>query len=359
LASLANFFVDFKWKISFKGFSLKKKMKESDFLLFVQSISEFLKVNNDLAFCIESSVHCVKNDMKIYVRKMITRLNQGESFSSAMENINFECEIFPKYAIRIIKVGEKNKSFVETFEMLKDFICWNIEQKKKLKTALSYPIFTFFVFVTVLFLFANYVVPSILGLLTMMNPENASNYKIFFSVLLALKIFVFLIAGFGIFVFGSYFYDRNLFEKIVFSIPIFGEFLKCKVFYINSYYLYSSLNNGITILESLNIAIECSEGITKDVLVKVKDDAIKGVKVNESIGSFGFIPKIIQDLIKTGENSGNLANAFFLIKQIFFSKYQLMMDKFINVFPTIVVSFTACMMIGFVFLVFVPLYNFR
>lgn len=118
------------------------------------------------------------------------------------------------------------------------------------------------------------------------------------------------------------------------------------------------MNNGITILESFNIAIDSSDGITKDVLCKLRDDIIKGIKVNESIKNFEFVPKIISNLIKTGEESGNLANAFFLIKQIFFSKYQLMMDKFINVFPTIIVSFTACLMIGFVFLIFIPLYNF-
>ena len=40
-------------KNSLANWFTKKKFQDNDLLLFIQSICEFLKVSNDLAFCIE------------------------------------------------------------------------------------------------------------------------------------------------------------------------------------------------------------------------------------------------------------------------------------------------------------------
>lgn len=332
----------------------KRNMKDSKVLFFIQSVCEFLNVNNDLGFCLESSIHCVSMEFQPVIRNIVLRLNQGESFSRALEVNN----IFPSYAIKIIRAGEKNKSFKETFEMLKDFMQWNTEQKKRLRMALAYPAFTFFVFIGIIFLFANYIVPSIFNLLNSISNADVSNYKIFFMLISSLKYLAFSFVAAGIALFITYFTRRDVFEKIALRMPIFGEFLLYKAIYVTSYYLSSSIKNGVSILESFDIAIESSNGVTKSVLTKIKEDAIKGVKINESIRKFDFIPKIVSDLIKTGEDSGGLSNSLELVKQMFYSKYQMLMGKLINVLPVVLIVITSIMMIGFVIMVFMPLYSF-
>lgn len=339
-----------------KDFSIKKKKKirEADLLLFIQSICEFLKINHDLAFCIESSLHFVRKDMRSCVEDVILRLNKGEKFSSTLTT----ARIFPNYAINLVKSGERNKSFREMFEMLRDFIQWNIEQKKKMRMALMYPLFTFFVFTGIIFLFSVYIIPSIFGLLETINQGANSNYLFFSWFLFGLKSLIALVFLFLISMFFINIFNKSLFEKILFSSPIFGNFFKYKAIYMTSYYIHSSLNNNISLLESLEIAIDSSNGITKETLLQMKDGITKGVKINESLKKFRFIPLVVRQIIKTGEDSGNLANSFYLIKQMFFAKYRALVDKFINVFPVVLVMFTSIMMIGFVLLVFMPLYNF-
>lgn len=336
------------------GSIFKNKMKDSEVLFFIQSICEFLKVNNDLGFCIESSIHCVKKEFHLSIRNIILRLNKGEVFSKALE----ANKIFPFYAIKIIKAGEKNKNFKDTFLMLKEFMQWNIEQKKKLKTALTYPAFTFFVFIGIIFLFSNYIVPSMFGLLNSFNNQDVSNYKIFFAFMFVLKSIIVLTLLGLVSMLIIYYTKKDLFEKILLKTPVFGDFLKYKSIYVTSYYLASSMNNGVSIIESFDIAIESSSGITKKVLIKMKDDLIKGVKINQSVKRFDFIPKVVSDIIKTGEDSGGLANSLELVKQMFYSKYQVLMDKMINLLPIVLIVLTSLMMISFVLLIFMPLYSF-
>lgn len=332
----------------------KRKMKDSEILFLVQSICEFLNVNSDLGFCIESSMHCVKKEFQGALKNVILRLNQGEVFSRALEANN----IFPDYAIKIVRAGEKNKNFKETFEMLRDFMQWNIEQKKKLKMALAYPAFTFVVFVGIIFMFSNYIVPSIFGLLSSLNNNTASNYNAFLAFMFVLKAVVFSVLAFFMFIGMLYCTNFDMLERVVMKTPILGDFMKYKAIYVTSYYLEKSMSNGVSIIESFDIAIDSSSGMVKKTLVRIKEDVIKGVKINDSIKRFSFVPEAVSQIIKTGENSGSLANAIGLVKQMFYSKYHVLMDKLITTLPMVMIVATALMMIGFVLLVFMPLYSF-
>lgn len=229
-------------------------MKEKDFLFFIQSVCEFLKVNNDLGFCIKSSIHCVKKTFRCDVENIISKLNKGVVFSNALE----DSAIFPEYAIKILRAGENSKNFKETFGMLKNFIEWNIEQKSKLKSALAYPIFTFLVFIGVTFLFSNYIAPSIFELLNSLNDESVKSFKFFYIFMACLKTLIIfsLICLFSLWI--TFYAKRDLFEKILLSIPFFGNFFKYKAIYMTLYYISTSLKQDVSILNSFDIAIKSS-----------------------------------------------------------------------------------------------------
>jgi type II secretory pathway component PulF len=97
--------------------------------------------------------------------------------------------------------------------------------------------------------------------------------------------------------------------------------------------------------------------MAKEVLLTIKKDIIKGIKINQSILQFNFIPDTVSKIIKTGEDSGGLENSFSLVQQIFYSKYQAIMQNLIHVLPIIIIMMTSIMMICFIFLLFMPLYS--
>lgn len=330
------------------------QMKNSEILFFVQSVCEFLKVNNDLVFCLEASMHCIKGKKRANMKNIIERLKQGFAFSSAIE----EYGIFPSYITKIIKASERNKSFQESFNMIKEFLEWHIEQKKKLQVAMIYPLFTFIVFVGITFLFSNYIIPSILELMNSMNPNNLGNYKIFFGIISFLKGVIFIATIALLSIFSTYYFKRDLFERMIISFPIIGKFVKYKSIYMSAYNISNSLQNGCAILESFNIAKDSSSILTKNILSKIQDDVKKGIKISESMKNFKIIPEIAVDIINTGENAGNLANSMKLMHHIFQSRYQEIMNKLINILPIALIVFTALLMIGFVVLIFMPIYNF-
>lgn len=335
----------------FSGFG--KRMKENQVLLFINSVNEFFKVNNDLVFCLESSMHLLKGNSLIAIKNVANQLKRGVLFSKALHSAG----IFPDYVVKIIKSGEKNNNLKETIELLKSFLTWNIEQKQGLKSALFYPVFTFLVFIGITFMFSNYIVPSIASVVESINSTSANNYKIFNALIFVIKSFFVIISAFFAFVFALKNRNRVLFEKIVKKIPVLGQFLVYRSVYITSYYISSSMNNNISLLDSLSIAIDSVSGITKNILIKVRENVEKGESLHKSLKRFSDVPEIVVQMIETGEKSFNLSSSMDMLKNMFYSNYKNKMDKLIKVLPMILVSFTALLMISFVMLIFTPLYS--
>lgn len=337
---------------NFSFFNFEKKLRNNDLLIFIQSICEFLKISKDIVFCIESSVHCLNSQKKLVFLEIIENINQGKTLSKSLSDFN----VFPNWAVKLIKSGERNNDLLKSFDMIKDFLSWNIEQQKKLKNALTYPIFTFFAFVGIVFLFSNYIAPSIFELLSNFDESTLGSYNIFCNVLFVLKSIIFIVFSFILFLLFLYKFEKNVFEKILFSIPIFGKLFMYKAIYMNSYYMFNSQEQGSDIIESLEVAIDSNDGLIKDLIIHIKKDVTKGLKINESLKKLD-LPEILVNIVKIGEDSGNLKNGFYLAKETFFNKYQMIIDKIVNFLPIILLFFTAAMMISFILLIFMPIYS--
>lgn len=328
----------------------KKTVKEKELFVFIQSVCEFLKINKDLIFCFESSLHCIDGFFKEQMLKIILKMKKGTSVSSAFA----ESHIFPEYFVSLVKIGEKNNNFEETFSMLKEFINWKIKQNNKFFHALLYPLVTFSIFSCVLFLFADYIIPSILEVSSI---NDNSNIKMFLNSLFAFKACIIFSILNLISLFVLKIMNFELYQKIIFSIPFVGKFLIYKEIYFLSYSLYSATKSSIPLMQSLVILSETTKGVVKEVLLKIKNDIAKGSKLSSAISSYKFIPEVLVNVIKTGENSSNLLNSFLIANTIFESKYKDIIEKMIIIIPIILIAFISILMILFVSLVFIPIYN--
>jgi type II secretory pathway component PulF len=328
----------------------KNKLKESDLFLFVESISECLKINKDLVFCIESSMHFVKPKLQDIFRKIIKDIKKGQKFSTTLE----QADVFPEYFISFVKVGEKNNNFEETFHFLKNFMNWKLNNNKKFVTALIYPVFTFAVFSIVLFLFADYVIPSLISAL---NEHNSINLNSFYNFVFAIKFIIFNIVLSIVAMFFIYHVNKDLFARIKYSIPFFGNFFMYKEIFFISYYLNSTLNSNLSIIQSFNICIDSSSIFVKKRLTKIRNDLIKGKKLSQSLQSLKFLDETIINFIKTGEKSSSLENSFLMINRTFEIKYRNFMERMIVTLPMALISCLSALIIAFLIFVFLPIYN--
>jgi type II secretory pathway component PulF len=334
-------------------FDKKVKFTHTDSLDFLRSICEFLKGSNDFAYCLESTIACVDQKFAKTLKAALNKIKQGQSISKTLSDYG----ILPDFLIKIINVAEKNSKVLESFLVSKEMLEWKIKNRQKLISAMVYPIFTFSVFCGVFCFFSFSLVPDMIDLIISINPDyNLDNFFLnkIFNILIN---FFYILLGCSVFFSLIYYFAFDFFVKFLMKVPFLGVFLQNREICCQAFYINQSLKSGVTIVESINIAINSSSSFVGKILSKVRDDIIKGTPVNLAFQSAKYLPENAINIIKSGEKSSNLDQAFQSLYNIYNSKYTTFIDRFFSNLPVVFLITTGLMILLFVVLIFSPIYS--
>lgn len=329
-----------------------KKISERELLMYFKSVGEFFKVYENLVTCLEFALHNIHRKKDIFI-SVIKKVKKGVLFSTALK----ESGLVPNTIFNIIKSGEKNDDLVSSFNLIVEFLESKNIQKRKLTNALFYPVFTFGVFFLMTFLFSHYIIPALMELVIELNPCFCNRFFIVQNILLATEILLSLSLLFCTFLYCIYHYNIILFEIICMKIYGLKQIFLYRNLYLSSYYISISLKNNLSINESLDIAIESSGYLFGRLLKHVKHNLIKGQELSVCFSNINLIPRLMIDIIKTGENSNNLTNSFETSKNIFKEKIDMLIDNISIFLPIILISVISLLLISFCFFLLFPLYN--
>ena len=237
-------------------------------------------------------------------------LQGGSSISAAMSK---HPKIFDSFYVNMVKAGEESGKLDETFQYLADYLDRTYELTSKAKGALIYPAFVVMTFVTVMILMFTMVIPKISGIIT----DSGVAIPVYTQVILAISnvlvndgfIILAIVVVIGWFVVR---YVRTPGGKIAL------DRLKLHVPYVSILYkkLYlarladnmnTMLQAGIPMIRALELT---SDVVNNEVFRALLADAIEDVKggkpVSEALAVSGEIPGIMIQMIKVGEESGQL-----------------------------------------------------
>ncbi|MDE2188551.1 MAG: type II secretion system F family protein [Patescibacteria group bacterium] len=237
-------------------------------------------------------------------------LQGGSSISGALSK---HPKVFSTFYVSMVKAGEESGKLDETFLYLADYLDRTYEISSKVKGALIYPAFVIVTFITVMLLMFTMVIPKISSIIT----DSGVAIPVYTQVILGISNFLvndgFIVLGIVIILgFLIFRYVRTPTGKFA------VDRLKLHFPYISTLYrkLYLSrladnlntmLISGIPMVRALELT---SSVINNSVFEKIMADAVEAVKsgksVSEAIDSSGEIPGIMIQMMKVGEESGEL-----------------------------------------------------
>ncbi|RMH79734.1 MAG: type II secretion system F family protein, partial [Acidobacteria bacterium] len=128
-------------------------------------------------------------------------------------------------------------------------------------------------------------------------------------------------------------------ERFLLKIPMFGQFL-LKIELIRfSQSMYSLLRSSIPLNRAIDIAVgTVNMSIIKQELNTIKGEVIKGSSLSVSMRKSNLIPQILVEIIAVGEQSGELAGAFYQIYTHLNEDFKNSIRRFISLLePSIIV----------------------
>lgn len=288
-------------------------------------------------------------------------LQAGNSISDSMAK---HPDVFSSFYISMVRSGEESGKLNESFAYLADYLDRTYEIITKAKNALIYPAFIVFTFVTVMVLMLTMVIPKISGILLESGQEIPAytkfviglsdflvNYGLWMGIALVVGGFVFLR-------FNKSSIGKEQFDKFKLSIPYVGDLYQKLYLSRIADNLNTMLGSGIPMVKALEL--------TKDVVdnksyLKAIDESVEDVKgglsLSDAFSKHPEFPGILVQLIKVGEETGNLGEILGTLAKFYSREVSNSVDTLVGMIePVMIVSLAVG--VGFLLAsVLVPIYN--
>lgn len=311
VAKTGNFFLDTYAKINSVIISMNKVKTQEKAVFF-----RLLAVMVDAGIPIIQSLHTLAEQNKKnpkfagIITNMAINVEQGESFSGAMEQHN---KVFDESEIGIIRSGEVSGHLNDILRDLAQQTEKNAQTLSKVKGALTYPAVVLGILFIVLFLMMTMVIPNITSLFS----QTGSELPMITRVVMGMSDFMikrsYVIIG-GIAVFAAIFTfwkrtknGRYYWHIFLLHLPIFGSLLQKSTLSQFARTLGNLLGAGVTINQSLNIISNAMNNEVYKRKIKLAGDDIRGgIPLAETLRNSSYFPIMLVNMIEVGEQTAQL-----------------------------------------------------
>lgn len=286
----------------------------------------------------------------------------GSSISTALSK---HPKVFSGFYVSMVKAGEESGKLDETFLYLADYMDRSYELSSKVKGALVYPAFIIVTFITVMILMFTMVIPKISTILTDSGAEIPIYTKIIMGISNFLVSYGFvLLAGLVV---GAFFLVKYIrtpvgkysYDKLKLTVPYISTLFRKLYLARLSDNLSTMLSSGIAMVRALELTSNViNNEVYKNVLGQAVD-AVKGGKtLSESLSvDPNIIPGIMTQMMKVGEESGELGNILKTVAKFYTREVTTAIDSIVSLIEPAMIILLGGGVAVLLAAVLIPIYN--
>jgi type IV pilus assembly protein PilC len=353
-------------------FSLSMDLADIDLFSGGYKISELANFAQKLSVLIGAgiplvrSLTIIKNQSNIkHEKEMLTQLlakvEAGETLSSALAE---QPKYFPKLFVHLIRAGETGGVLDEVLAELVDYYRNRDKINKEVKSALYYPITIVLVAIVAVFILMGFVLPNILDMLTGFGGQIPLPTKIlifisnFISAYWWLILIALIIAGFLI---NSYLKTpkgKLKKDRLILKIPVIGDLVRKVVIARFASTLELLIKSGVNIINALPVIEEVVDNeIFADVLLETRMRVREGSRLSEPIKQSGEFPPMVVQMLKVGEESGNIEDMLNKISNYYDLEVENAIEGSISLIEPVMIIILAVIVGGIVASIILPLFS--
>jgi type IV pilus assembly protein PilC len=323
----------------------KKRVKPDDFLLFNQQLSALLRAGIPILQAIGMlRKRSTSERLREVLADVEDKIKNGIPLSTAFAE---QGEIFPRIYTASILAGERSGALDEVLARYVVFQRRSVGLRRRIRSALAYPIFLLVASAIMVTFLSIYVVPRMSQLFQGLNKDNQlpflTRFVVGFSTFLATNIIwiapIVIAAVALLYLWSRTESGRLAIDAFLLRIPIAGTLIVQLTVAQAARSLATLLAGGITLVDSWEIA---GESITNKELRR-RGAAIlpmirEGRSFTESLESANWIPELASDMIGIGERSGSLKEMLDEVSQFYDAEAEVKLEQLTTVMePAILV----------------------
>ncbi|KAF0158607.1 MAG: type IV pilus assembly protein PilC [Syntrophaceae bacterium] len=337
-------------------------VKEKDVVVFCRIFSTMINAGLPLIQCLDLLAQQEKNKAfaKI-IRAVKENIEGGTSLTDALKKYP---KVFDELFVNLIAAGEAGGILDVVLERLSNYLEKAMKLKRKVKSAMTYPIAVLVISVGVVALLLIKVIPVFQKMFEGMGGELPGPT----AMIVAMSEFAqtYWWAIFGVIVvlviaFNRFYKTekgRWMMDSAMLKAPIFGPVFKKVAVAKFSRTMATMMSSGVPILEGLNIVSKTSGNVVvESALMKTRQSISEGQSIAEPLSETGIFPSMVVQMIAVGEATGALDSMLNKIADFYDDEVDTAVDAMTSLLEPAMMVFLGGIVGGMIIAMYLPIFK--
>jgi type IV pilus assembly protein PilC len=354
--------VSIQEKIGKKGRTGGGRVALADLVIFTRQLATMIDAGLAMVQSLQALAEQTTNKvMRDIIKDVCTRVESGDSFSEALQK---HPKAFSRLYVCMVAAGEKGGLLAEILARLAVYQENSARLRKKVKSAMMYPIVVTVVAILITIFLLVKVVPVFGEIFQSFQAKlpAPTQYLIDLSKFVQKYIVLILLAGGGA-VYGWLYFiktkpGREFWDGRRIKLPIFGVIAHkiCLARFTRT--LASLIRSGVPILEVLQITSQTVGNVVMEKAIKTAAlDIERGETIAGALGKHAIFPSMIIRMITAGEQTGKIDNMLERISDFLDEEIETTLSGLTALIEPILIVFLGVVVGGMVICMFLPIFK--
>ncbi|MEG1743798.1 MAG: type II secretion system F family protein, partial [Clostridia bacterium] len=288
-------------------------------------------------------------------------VSSGHSLSQSFEIFSKQ---LPMTFIETVRAGEESGTLANSFEKLFIYYDKTTKTKAKVKSALTYPIFTCVVAVVVIIIIMVVAVPVFTKSFVGMGAELPLPTKILISISdFFASAWILIIASVSMIVIVAKFWShkekgRIFFASVQLKLPLIGTLVKMKSSAQFASTMATLLASGLSVLKALDITSKVMDNYIVSLQLR---GAVSGVEqgkhLGDCLGKCDEFPPLLVEMAAVGEETGSLQSTLSVISDFYDNEVSTSTARALSLLEPAIICVLAAIVVFVLLSVYLPMFS--
>jgi len=318
------------------------RLSQAQVILFTDELADFLNSGLQL----EPALQLMENreersPIKVVAAYLRDRVRDGVSFSDALKAGS---PSFGELYCNLVAAGEISGALAPLLRRQSEHLIAMQDLRGRIKLALIYPAFLVLAGIGAIAVFMTVLIPQMTKLLAKTGTELPwSTYLLVNLGKYAQRDGLFVLAAvvIGVVIFTGVIRQprgRRWWDEAKLRIPLIGPLLSAFFYAQFCQTMANLLQNGLPLLNSLKLMSRATGNeFFRGLVMRITDLVGEGASLTRAMKSVGHFPPSLRDLVKVGEQTGELGATLQKVGERFDKVIQQRIDRIMSLVPLIVI----------------------
>jgi type IV pilus assembly protein PilC len=341
-----------------------KGVGEQSLVVFSRQFATMINAGLAMVRCLDVlSVQTEDSQLKPILIAIRRDVEGGATLANALGKYP---RTFSPLFVNMVRAGELGGILDDVLNRLAGFLEKDFNLKKKVKSAMTYPIVILVMAVLIVLFLVTFILPTFVQMFESMQMKLPLPTQILISFTKAVRNPLVDVVAITVLIVGFILFNRYVatpvgrrqFDAFKLKLPVFGMLIRKVAISRFCRTLGTLLQSGVPIMQALEIVGKASGNeVVAETVSKVRDSVREGESIAVPLQLSGLFPPLVTQMVSVGEETGNLDGMLAKIADFYDTEVDYMLAALTQLLEPLMILGMG-FVVGFIVIsIFLPLYQ--